>query len=65
MGKRVFTLYVFEGLEMVCRVFKEWMINLFNEWILIRRGSTGWIRRGLSVEEMRRNGSKKLYKNGI
>ena len=39
------------------------MINLFNEWILIRRGSTGWIRRGLSVEEKERNKGEKLYKN--
>ena len=39
------------------------MINLFIEWVWIRRGSTGWIRKGLSVEEVRRNGSKKLYKN--
>ena len=41
------------------------MINLFIEWIRIRRESAGWIRRGLSVEEVRRNEGKKLYKNGI
>ena len=38
------------------------MINLFNEWILIRRGSTGWIRIGLSVDEWERNGSKNYIK---
>ena len=39
------------------------MINLFIEWVWIRRGSTGWIRKGLSVSEDERNESKKLYKN--
>ena len=39
------------------------MINLFIEWVWICREGTGWIRIGLSVEEVRRNEGKKLYKN--
>ena len=41
------------------------MINLFIEWTWICGEGTGWIRIGLSVDEWERNGSKKLYKNGI
>ena len=41
------------------------MINLFIEWVWIRRDGAGWIRKGLSVSEEERNEGKKLYKNGI